>query len=189
MQKYPQFYAPNRQVWRKWLSENYQTSKGVWLIYYKAHTGTPRVPYDDAVEEALCYGWIDSKVNKLDDERFMQMFTPRNPKSIWSRLNKTRVEELIKNGKMTPAGLKCIEVAKKNGCWTIYDEIEDLVVPDDLKAALEENPTAQKYFEAFSNSSKKNILWWIKSAKRAATRQQRIEKTVRLAEENVKANH
>ncbi|MEZ4883330.1 MAG: YdeI/OmpD-associated family protein [Chitinophagales bacterium] len=189
MQIFTQFYAPNRKAWRKWLAENHQTEKGVWLIYYKVHTNQPTVPYNEAVEEALCFGWIDSKPNKLDDDRYMQMFTPRKPKSVWSRLNKIRVAALIKEDKMMDKGLKAIEVAKKNGHWTIYDEIENLVIPEDLSNALSENLVAQQFFEKFSDSSKKNILWWIKSAKQAATRQRRIEKTVALAAVNKKANH
>lgn len=183
------YYAKDRSEWRQWLEKNYTSSPGVWLIYYKQTTGQPHVEYSDAVEEALCFGWIDSKSNTLDDERYMQLFSPRNPKSPWSRLNKQRVEKLIEQGLMTEAGLKLIEAAKQNGAWTVYDSIEDLIMPDDLKKALSANPTAQTNFQAFSNSSKKNILWWIQSARQAATRTKRIEETVKLAAINKKANH
>jgi uncharacterized protein YdeI (YjbR/CyaY-like superfamily) len=161
----------------------------VWLIYYKQTTGQPHVEYSDAVEEALCFGWVDSKPNTLDDERYMQLFSPRNPKSPWSRLNKQRIEKLIGQGLMTEAGLKLIETAKQNGAWTVYDTIEDLIMPEDLEKALSENPTAYTNFQAFSNSSKKNILWWIQSAKQPATRLKRVEETVTLAAVNKKANH
>lgn len=183
------YYAKDRGDWRQWLEKNHASSPGVWLIYYKQTTGKPHVEYSDAVEEALCFGWVDSKPNTLDDERYMQLFSPRNPKSPWSRLNKERVEKLIEQGLMTEAGFKLIEAAKQNGSWTVYDAIEDLTVPDDLAKALSANPTADQHFQAFSNSSKKNILWWIESAKQPATRLKRIEETVMLAAVNKKANH
>ncbi len=183
------YYAKDRGEWRQWLEKNHTTSPGVWLIYYKQTTGQPHVKYSDAVEEALCFGWVDSKPNTLDDERYMQLFSPRNPKSPWSRLNKERVEKLIEQGLMTEAGLKLIEAAKQNGSWTVYDTIEDLTIPEDLEKALSANPTAYTNFQAFSNSSKKNILWWIQSARQAATRSKRIEETVTLAAVNKKANH
>ncbi len=184
-----QFYAHDRREWRKWLEEHHATSSGVWLIYYKKGSGKPRVEYAEAVEEALCFGWIDSRTNKIDDERYIQLFSPRKPKSPWSQSNKERIVRLIEQGLMTAAGLEKIEAAKKNGSWNTYDHIEELAVPDDLKAALVANQTAQEYFSAFSSSSKKTILWWIASAKRPETRAKRIAETVRLAAQNLKANH
>jgi uncharacterized protein YdeI (YjbR/CyaY-like superfamily) len=186
---YDTFYPQNRAEWRAWLAEHHTTSTGVWVIYYKKESGKPRVEYADAVEEALCFGWIDSVPNAIDDLSYKQLFSPRNPKSPWSKLNKERVEALIAQGLMTPAGLAKIELAKQNGTWTSYDAIETLSVPPDLQAALAQNPTAQTNFEAFNPSSKKNILWWIESAKRPETRAKRIEETVRLAAQNLKANH
>ena len=183
------FYARNRQEWREWLAANQATAPGVWLVYYKKESGKPRVAYDAAVEEALCFGWIDSKVNAVDDEHYVQVFTPRKPKSPWSKLNKERVARLIAEGLMTQAGLEKVEAAKQNGTWEQYDEIEDLSLPADLTEALAANPTARANFEAFSPSSLKNILWWIHSAKRPETRARRIEETVRLAAQNLKANH
>jgi uncharacterized protein YdeI (YjbR/CyaY-like superfamily) len=183
------FYAKDRKEWRAWLERNHQTSPGVWLIYYKKNSGKSRVPYDEAVEEALCFGWIDSRPNALDDERYMQIFSPRKPKSVWSKLNKQRVEALIQQGLMTEAGLQKIELAKQDGSWNKLDAIEELEIPEDLKNALEANEPANTYFNAFSNSSKKNILWWIESAKRPETRLKRIEETVTLAAQNKKANH
>lgn len=183
------FYAKDRREWRAWLEQNHATSPGIWLIYYKKESGKPRVAYDEAVEEALCFGWVDSRPNAIDDERYMQLFSPRKAKSPWSKLNKQRVEKLIQRGLMTPAGLAKIEAAKQNGSWNTYDTVEALSIPDDLKAALATNPTAEQYFTAFSNSSKKVILWWIESAKRPETRAKRIEETVRMAAQNIKANH
>ena len=183
-----QFYARDRQEWRSWLQNHAATSVGVWLIAYKGHTGQPSVAYSDAVEEALCFGWVDSRPNALDDERYMRLFSPRKSKSPWSRLNKQRVEKLIEQGFMTEAGLKVIEEAKRNGSWNAYDEIENLTLPPDLENALNANADASRYFQAFSPSVKKSILWWIESAKQPETRRKRIEETVRLAAMNVKAN-
>lgn len=188
-QDYAQYYAPDRATWRKWLEANHATSPGVWLIYYKQGSGKTRVAYADAVEEALCFGWVDSRPNAIDDERFMQLFTPRKGKSPWSKLNKERVERLTAAGLMAPAGLAVVEAARADGTWSSYDAIEELTVPDDLAAALLENPTAKDYFDAFPPSSKKNILWWIESAKKPETRAKRVEETVRMAAENLRANH
>lgn len=183
----PTSYAKDRSEWRKWLEKNHATSSGVWLIYYKKGSGKPSVSYDEAVEEALCFGWIDSRVNALDDERYMQVFSPRKPKSSWSKLNKQRVDQLIQNGLMTAAGLEKIEAAKRDGSWNTLDAIEDLQFSADLMEALESNKTAYDNFMAFSTSSKKNIVRWIESAKRLETRLKRIEETVTLAAQNIKA--
>ncbi len=185
---YEEFYPRNREQWRTWLAENYDSSPGVWIIYAKKESGLPSVTYDEAVEEALCFGWIDSLPNKIDEVYFKQLFTPRKPKSPWSRLNKTRIEQLCAQGLMMPPGQAKIDAAKANGSWIIYDAVEDLIIPEDLQTALEANPTAQTYFEAFAPSYKKGILWWIISAKRAETRAKRVEKTVRMAAQNLKAN-
>ena len=181
------YYAKNRAEWRAWLEANHTTEDGVWLIYYKKESGKPRVDYDEAVEEALCFGWIDSRPNKIDDESYMQLFSPRKAKSPWSRLNKERIKRLIEQGLMTPAGMTKIEAAKRDGSWTIYDEIEDIVIPDDLAAALMDNEAARVNFEAFGDSYKKGILWWIKTAKRPETRAKRVKETVELAAQNIRA--
>lgn len=178
------YYAKDRQEWRKWLEENAATSRGVWLIYYKQGSGKPCVSYEEAVEEALCFGWIDSRANALDSESYVQHFSPRKPKSPWSKPNKQRVEKLIQQGLMTAAGLKTIEAAKQNGGWNVYDAIEELTMQEDLREALAANKTAHTNFEAFSNSSKKQLLWWVESAKRADTRLKRIEQIVLSAEQN-----
>jgi uncharacterized protein YdeI (YjbR/CyaY-like superfamily) len=183
------FHAESRNAWRAWLNRHHADSKGVWLVSYKKQTGKPRVAYHEAVEEALCFGWIDSKPNKLDDERFMQLFSPRKPKSPWSKLNKERVAKLIRQGLMTNAGLEKVEMAKQNGSWSACDKIETLQMPDDLKNTLAANKAAQKNFEAFPPSSKKNIFWWIESAKKPETRQKRLDETVSMAAKNLKANH
>lgn len=183
-EKLETFYARDRKQWREWLEQNHHTALGVWLVYYKVKSGKLSIKYDEAVKEALCFGWIDSKVKSLDEERYMQIFTPRKPKSVWSKLNKQYIEELIKHNLITEAGLAKIEAAKQDGSWNQLDAIEALIVPTDLKQALELNEIAKKYFEAFSNSSKKNILFWIESAKRPETRLKRIKQTIDSVEQN-----
>jgi len=180
----PQYYARDRKEWRIWLENNAATSPGVWLIYYKQQSGQPRVSYDEAVEKALCFGWIDSRPNAIDAERYMQLFSPRKAKSPWSKTNKIRVEKLIEQGLMTEAGFKAIEAAKQNGFWNIYDAIEAQEMAADFAQALAANTTARQNFEAFSDSSKKQILWYIESAKRPETRLKRIEQVVEAAEQN-----
>jgi len=182
--EFPTFCPNSREEWRKWLEINHLTSSGVWLIYYKVKSGKPSVRYSEAVKEALCFGWIDSKVKSLDAERYMQIFTPRKPNSVWSKLNKQYIEELIEQALITKAGLEKIAIAKQNGAWNSLDAIEALTIPLDLKQGLEANKTAKDYFEAFSNSSKKNILFWIESAKRPETRLKRIQQTVNSAVQN-----
>ncbi len=177
-------YASDRKAWREWLEKSHRTSPGIWLVYYKVKRSKPSVRYSEAVKEALCFGWIDSKVKSLDEDRYQQVFTPRKPKSVWSKLNKQYIEELIEQGLMTEAGLEKIEAAKQDGSWNTLDASEALIVPVDLKQALAANETADRNFEAFSDSSKKNILFWIGSAKRPETRLKRIEQTVSSAAQN-----
>ena len=178
------FQAVSRQAWRNWLEQNHQSSMGVWLIYYKVKSGKSSVRYEEAVKEALCFGWIDSKVKSLDGERYKQVFTPRKPKSVWSKLNKHYIEELIEQGLMTEAGLHKIEMAKQDGSWSSLDAIEALIIPDDLKKSLNANQVAKQNFEAVNNSTKKNILFWISNAKRPQTRAKRIDLTVENAASN-----
>jgi uncharacterized protein YdeI (YjbR/CyaY-like superfamily) len=170
--------AIDRATWRRWLEQNHQSAIGIWLIYYKVKSGKLSVSYSEAVKEALCFGWIDSKVKSIDNDRYMQIFTPRKPQSVWSKLNKQYLEELFEQGLMTEAGIKKIEAAKLDGSWTLLDAIEALIIPPDLAEALGRNAIAQQNFESFSNSTKKVILYWIDSAKRPETRQTRIEKTL-----------
>ncbi|NEQ51074.1 MAG: hypothetical protein F6K11_13225 [Leptolyngbya sp. SIO3F4] len=182
------FYASSSAVWRSWLETNHASAVSVWLILYKKDSGTPSLTYREAVEEALCFGWIDSKPNKRDAVSYYQFFARRNAKSNWSRLNKTIVERLLTEGRMAPAGLEMIRVAKETGTWTALDDVENLVVPDDLQHALDKYPKAFAYWEAFPRSVKRGILEWILNAKRPATRQKRIEETARMAAENKRAN-
>ncbi len=181
---YQRIYLSDRGSWRRWLGNNHATERGIWLVFYKKATRKPSLEYAESVEEALCFGWVDSRTRRLDDERYMLMFTPRKPNSPWSRSNKEGVERLMASGLMSPMGMAKIEEAKRNGAWTVYDAIEDLVVPDDLAAALAMKTTAQTKFKAFSVSVRKNILWWIASARRPETRARRIAKTVSAVAEN-----
>jgi uncharacterized protein YdeI (YjbR/CyaY-like superfamily) len=177
----------DRGKWRQWLEEHHNSKSEVWLIYYKKGTKKKSIKYEEAVEEALCFGWIDSKVKKIDEERYMQRYTPRKDDSNWSQSNKKRVATLIEQGLMTPSGLEKIEIAKRNGSWYRLDDIErDILVPEDLKSALSENPQAKENFENFAPSQRKQYLWWLKSAKRDDTREKRIREIIRRAEENIK---
>jgi len=184
-----EFYAANRKAWRRWLEKNHDREESVWLIIYKKDSTKPSVYYPEAVEEALCFGWIDSKANKRDSESRFQYFARRNPRSKWSQLNKQRVKKLIQSGHMQKAGLAMIELAKKTGTWTALKEIDAIKIPGDLQKAFQRNKTAHKNFNAFPPSSRKIILLWIQDARRPETRKQRIMETVALASKNVRANH
>jgi uncharacterized protein YdeI (YjbR/CyaY-like superfamily) len=177
-----------RAEWRAWLEANHTRPNGVWLVSYKKATGKPSFPYAEAVEEALCFGWIDSKPNKLDDERTMLWFAPRKAGTGWSRPNKERVERMIAAGLMMPAGQAKIDAAQVDGSWTALDAIENLEIPPDLEAALAAYPAARAHFEAFPRSVKRGILEWIANAKTDATRAKRVAETARLAQENRRAN-
>lgn len=181
--------AETKAQWHAWLRKYHLTKKAAWLVYYKPASGKGRVSYDDAVDEAICFGWIDSKPNKLDDMRSIQFFAPRNPKSNWSKVNKQRVERLLKEGRMQPAGIQLVEEAKRNGAWDALNEVEEMTIPDDLQQALHQEKGAWDYFMAFPKSSKKNILEWVHNAKQPETRLKRITETAQLAAKNIRANH
>src|SRR5689334_11070923 len=182
------YIAKTRKHWRKWLEKNHVKEKCVYLIFYTKESKLQGVSYVDAVEEALCFGWIDSTVYKRDEESRYQFFAKRNPRGNWSASNKERVQRLLKQGLMMPAGQEMIDVAKKNGSWTVLDEAEKMVIPEDLQKLLKKNKKAFKNFQSFSPSAKKIILSWIYTAKRAETRMNRIKKGVELAAKNIKAN-
>lgn len=182
------FHAKTRNDWRKWLLKNHKKEKSIWLIIYKKESKIKSVYYPEAVEEALCFGWIDSKPNKRDNESFYQFFSKRNPKSNWSAVNKKKVEKLINAGLMTEVGLEMIELAKKTGTWTALDNVENLTIPEDLIKALKKEKSAFENFEAFPRSVKRGILEWIQNAKKAETREKRINETASLASKNIRAN-
>ncbi len=176
----------SRAEWRDWLVLNHTQLESIWLVTWKKASGEPHVPYAAIVEEALCFGWIDSRPAKLDDKRTMLLLSPRRRRSAWSALNKRRVADLLARGLIAPPGLAKIEQARADGTWTFLDDLD--TVPDDLTAALQEHPEAELHFLAFSPSSRRGILEWIRSAKQPATRARRITETATLAARNVKAN-
>ncbi len=181
-------HPKTRAEWRAWLEQNHIQAEGIWLISYKKATGKPRMEYDEIVEEALCFGWIDSKPNKLDEERSLLWVAPRKEGSGWSKLNKERVARMIAGNQMSPAGMKKIDAAKQDGSWNALDAIENLEIPHDLETAFANYQSARKNFDAFPRSVKRGILEWIANAKRAETRSKRINETARLAEDNIRAN-
>lgn len=180
------FYPKNRQEWREWLQKNHDKKQSVWLIYYKKQSNIPTIIYSEAVDEALCFGWIDSKSKPLDNEKFMQFFSKRKTNSVWSKVNKEKIERLTIEGLMTKAGFDIIAIAKQNGSWTILDEAEALIIPADLEEEFEKRPQAKSYFVSLSRSDKRNILQWLVLAKRQETRAKRITEIVELADQNLK---
>lgn len=174
---YNAIHPKTQAAWRQWLEANHTRAEGVWLVSYKKATGKSRIEYEASVEEALCFGWIDSKVNRLDDERSMLWFAPRKPRTGWSKPNKARVERLLAAGLMHAAGLSKIEQAKADGTWNALDGVEALHVPPDLVEALAAFPRAQAHFEAFPRSVKRGILEWIVNARRPETRAARVNET------------
>lgn len=177
----------NRKEWRKWLKENHSIVREVWLIYYKKHTGKPRIPYNDAVEEALCFGWIDSTVKRIDNEKYCQKFTPRNLKSIWSEHNKKRVTKMIKQGKMTKQGMDKVKAAKKNGEWyKTAEAVEEFKMPSELTRLLSDNKKAREFFNELSPAHKKQYIGWIASAKKVETKERRAKEAFTLLKKKQK---
>src|SRR5918995_4601422 len=167
-------HAANRSVWRSWLETHGESSTAVWLVYFKKGSGQPSITWDEAVEEALCFGWIDSKAKPIDELRYRQYFSPRKPTSVWSKVNKARLDRLIADDLMREPGLRAIETAKANGSWSALDDVEALVIPDDLAVAFAESPGAREAFDRLSSTNRRNILQWIATAKRPQTRAKRI---------------
>ena len=168
------FCPKDQQDWRNWLKENHVKEDSIWLVFKKKNSPNPNLNWSEAVDEALCFGWIDSTIRSLDDEKYIQYFCKRRPKSNWSKINKDKVNVLIEQGLMEEAGYKSIAIAKENGSWTYLDEVEALIVPEDLDAALKAYKGAEEYFDSLNNSTKKSLLYWVLSAKRTATRKKRI---------------
>lgn len=185
---YPDLLVESRTAWRAWLEQHHADASGVWAVTWKKDSGGPHVRYDDLVEEALCFGWVDSKGSRRDGGRTALLVTPRKPRSSWSASNKARVERLTAAGLMAPAGAAVVAAAKASGTWNALDDVERLVEPDDLRAALDALPEARRHWDAFPPSTRRGILEWIGSAKRQPTRSARVAETARLAAENVRAN-
>jgi len=187
METSDKLYVTSRDDWRAWLRRNHDKEKQVWVIYYKKHTGKPSIPYDDSVEEALCFGWVDSIIRRIDDEKFARKFTPRKAKSRWSEANKKRARKMMKEGKMTDAGLGKIREAEKSGEWSRTSPVRrELVIPPYVKAALARSKKALGNFNNLAKSYKRQYVGWITSAKREETRKRRLAEVIRLLEKNEK---
>jgi uncharacterized protein YdeI (YjbR/CyaY-like superfamily) len=182
-------YFKNATEWRSWLHENHHLSKGVFLIFYKVSSTFESMRWEEAVQVAICYGWIDSTVRKLDEERRKQFFSPRKDKSVWSKLNKAYIEKLTEGGLMHDSGLRKIEIAKQNGSWESLDAVEDLLIPEDLLDAFHQNKTAFNNYHNFSPSYRKNYLYWLNLAKGIETRKKRIEEIIQLCSQNIKSRN
>jgi uncharacterized protein YdeI (YjbR/CyaY-like superfamily) len=180
-------YFKNDSEWRHWLHENHHSSAGIELIFYRVDSTFESMRWEEAVKVAICYGWIDSTVRKLDDEKRKQVFTPRKAKSVWSKLNKTYIEQLINNNLMHESGLKKIEIAKQNGSWESLDAVENLEVPSDLQTNFNLNKIALENYKNFSPSYRKSYLYWLNQAKKQETRKIRIAEIISLCEQNIKS--
>ncbi len=178
----PSVCPSSPQQWREWLLAHHATARGVWLVYYKKAAGQPSLSWSQAVDEALCFGWIDSQAKPLDAQRYQQFFSPRKPASGWSRINKQKVEHLTAAGRMAPAGLASVAVAQQNGAWALLDEVEALRLPPDLAQAFAEQPAAGEYFARLSRTAKRSLLLGLVLARQAPTRQRRIAAILAQAE-------
>lgn len=176
----PRFYAKDRDVWRRWLEQNHAGASEVWLVFYKKHTGKPCPSYNEAIEEALCFGWIDGIKRRIDGERYAFRFTPRNPKSIWSPSNVERARKLIAEGAMRPEGMRLVEAAKASGAWDRALKPPVFEMPKEFKDALSANKKAGVFFESLPPSQKRQYIGWIASAKRPETREKRLQKALEL---------
>ena len=183
----PLVEADDREAWRAWLESNHATIGGAWLVMWRPKSGRAGLDYESAVEEALCFGWVDSTAGRVDDDRGKLYFAQRKPRSGWAATNKVRIERLIAEGRMAPAGLAAIERAKANGSWEVLDSAERLEVPDDLATALAAQPPAAANFGAFPPSSRKMLLGWIATAQRPETRAGRVAKVADAAARNERA--
>jgi uncharacterized protein YdeI (YjbR/CyaY-like superfamily) len=176
----------SRKAWREWLKKHHASSSGIWLVIAKKHSGIPSLTYNDAVEEALCFGWIDSLMNPIDEALYKQMFTPRKPKSLWSALNRRRVERLIASGLMTSAGMKMIDAAKESGLWEAHAPSETLTLPPELRKALNANKDAKKNWPTYTESQRKMFLYMVHGAKRPETRAKRVARVVDIVSRKLK---
>ena len=180
------FYPTSVMAWRQWLEKNHLLKQSVWLVFYNKNSKKKSVSWSDAVDVALCYGWIDSKKIKIDPERSHQFFSKRKAKSTWSKINKDKVAKFVAEGVMTEAGLQAIEIAKENGSWIVLDDVEELTIPKDLEKALKKKPASKVFFLSLSKSVRKAMLQWLVLAKRPETRQKRIAEISELASKKMK---
>lgn len=172
---------PSQKDWHIWLEANHTQPQGVWLKHAKKSSGRESVSYQEALEEALCYGWIDSQKQTYDSDYYLQKFTPRGPRSVWSKINVAKAESLIKMGKMQPAGLAAVTMAKQDGRWeAAYDSPSSSTVPEDFQAALDKNPEAKQFFETLNKVNVYAFCWRVQTAKKPETRVARIEKFIEM---------
>lgn len=183
----PELYFKNDQEWRTWLHDNHNLSDGIYLIFYKVESKKPSMRWEEAVKVALCYGWIDSTVKRIDHERRRQYFCPRKPKSVWSKVNKNYIIDLIEKNLMHQSGLLSIKTAKQNGSWIALDDVENGVIPKDLQHAFNQNPEAFKNYQNFAPGYRKSYLYWLYNAKRQETRNKRIKEIIALCKANIKS--
>ncbi|KPK85198.1 MAG: hypothetical protein AMS27_08075 [Bacteroides sp. SM23_62_1] len=181
-------YVVNRYVWHNWLIKNGDSAPGIWLIFYKEHTGKPSLSYDDAVEEALCFGWIDSIIKRIDDEKYVRKFTPRKEKSRWSALNVKRVKKMINTGKMKPRGLELYNYAAKHGLLPAPDQAirKELDIPQFINQSLSKNKIAKDTFKSLAPSHKRQYIGWVMDAKKEETRMRRLKEMIQLLSEGKK---
>lgn len=189
MTKKPELYFKNDIEWRAWLSENHVSSEGIYLIFFKVDNEEESMRWEEAVKVALCFGWIDSTVKSLGDGKRKQYFCKRNPKSVWSALNKKYIKELTANKLMHKSGLAIIKIGKQNGSWTALDAVEKGIIPEDLQIEFDKNKTAFNNYKNFAPSYRKSYLYWINQAKREATRTKRIKEIIRLCDKNIKSRN
>ncbi|MEO9511482.1 MAG: YdeI/OmpD-associated family protein [Flavobacteriaceae bacterium] len=189
MKNIPEYYFKNDSEWRKWLHKNHGVSEGIYLILYKIDHEMESMRWEEAVRVALCYGWIDSTVKSLGDGKRRQYFCSRKPKSAWSKLNKNHIIELMELGLMHENGLAKIEAAKQDGSWVFLDDVENGIIPEDLKKAFDKNKRAFENFQNFTKGQCKSYLYWLKQAKREETRQKRINEIVAFSEKNLKSRN
>ena len=175
----------SRAAWRQWLEKHHAAATGVWLVFAKKHTGLPTLSYEEAVQEALCFGWIDSLVKSIDDRFHMQMFTPRKPKSAWSTTNKARLAKLMKAGLLAPAGLAAVEQAKQSGSWKAYASVDAMAIPPELKRALDADPDARKNWPTYTPSAQRSFLHMVNGARRPETREKYVRRIIDLVSRKV----
>ena len=180
------FYASTSKEWRDWLQKNHQKKQSVWLIQYKIKSGKPTLSWSHAVDEALCFGWIDSIRKTIDDESYKQLFSKRKKNSVWSKVNKEKVKQLVDSERMTAAGFASVDMAKQNGSWTILDEVEELIIPNDLEKKFKSNRGSKLFFLSLSKSVRKAMLQWLVLAKQKETRQKRVNEIATLASVQLK---
>jgi uncharacterized protein YdeI (YjbR/CyaY-like superfamily) len=180
------FCPTSRIDWRQWLEENHRSKQSIWLVCFTKKSNKPTLSWSEAVDEALCFGWIDSTRKTVDSESFIQFFSRRKPNGTWSKVNKEKIKQLIDAELMTDAGFESIEKAKQNGSWTILDEVEELIIPPDLEKAFDSQTGSKDFFLSLSKSVRKAILQWLVLAKQSETRQRRIIEIAELASQKLK---